>query len=372
MKVRIPRWARILMECALLGALVLLFARVLDWKDIGDILRRITLRVVITIIAFQLLLQAMGTFQWSLILREAGIHRGPWHTFWSRVSGFAITYLTPSMYFGGEPVRASVYKDCTMSYERLYATIALDKYIELSSKFPCIIAGFALLVFLIHPGTVLVSVAGVIILVMVGFFVFLLVKLFSSRTFIVTFFKRLIRPLARVNPRIAVRVSRAIKEFARDVHELITRRQTFVLAMGTGVAVALVEVLQTWYILWVISPVWSVSDRSVQSFVIFATVFIQALIGLLPGNLGGMEGTHLVVFSILGIGSTPSLVYTIILRIGQATVTGLGILYIIAWRIRRARSRSMRPPDGSAAAGGAGGGGAEGPRVRDGGRERPG
>jgi len=231
-----------------------------------------------------------------------------------------------------------------MSYQRLYATIALDKYIELSTKFPAIIAGFAFLVFLIHPGTILVAVAGAIILVMTGFFVFLLVKLFSSRTFIVTFFKRVIRPVARMNPRIAVRVMRAMKEFARDVQEIIRRKQTFYLAMGTGVAVSVVEVLQTWYILWVLDPAWNAADRTIQSFVIFATVFIQALVGLLPGNLGGMEGTHLAVFNILGIGSSPSLVYTIILRIGQTAMVGLGILYIIAWRIARARERARGTP----------------------------
>jgi len=48
------------------------------------------------------------------------------------------------MYFGGEPVRASLYKSGQMSYKNIYATIALDKYIELAGKIPCILVGFAL------------------------------------------------------------------------------------------------------------------------------------------------------------------------------------------------------------------------------------
>lgn len=339
MRFRLPRWARVAIELVALGLLVLLFALVLDFKEIQGILRRITYQVVLVVVGFQLFLQIAGTFQWGLILREAGIHRGPWHVFWSRVSGFAVTYLTPSMYFGGEPVRASTYKNCTMSYQRLYATIALDKYIELATKFPCIIAGFAILVFLIHPGTTLVVVAGAMVMGLTGFFVFLMVKLFSSRTFIVTFFKRLISPLARLNPRIAVKVIRAMKEFAQDVAEIIRRKRTFWLALSTGIAVAVVEVMQTWYILRILDPRWPGPDLLIRSFVIFSTVILQALVGLLPGNLGGMEGTHLAIFNVLGIGSARSLVYTIVLRIGQMTMTALGILYIVGWRIRRARMR---------------------------------
>ncbi len=120
----------------------------------------ITPRVLAGIIGFQLVILLIQTFQWGLILREAGIYRGVWWTFWARTSGFALTYLTPSMYFGGEPVRASLYKSPAMSYQKVYATIALDKYIELGGKIPCITVGFSLLVYFVHTGTILIFVVG--------------------------------------------------------------------------------------------------------------------------------------------------------------------------------------------------------------------
>ena len=76
-----------------------------------------------------------------------------------------------------------------------------------------------------------------------------------------------------------------------------------------------------------------------HSFVIYATVLIQHVIAILPGNLGGMEATHLFIFNVLGIGSTRSFVYTIILRIGQLTMVLLGILHILFRRIRKVRAR---------------------------------
>jgi uncharacterized protein (TIRG00374 family) len=343
MRRRLPRWAKIAIEVAALGLLGLLFVRILEREEVPEHLQRITTRTVVGVLAFQLVIQGLATFQWGLVLREAGMFRGPWQAFTARLAGFAVTYLTPSMYFGGEPVRASVYKREGFGYRKLYATIVLDKYIELSTKFPCIIAGFAILVVLIKPSAVLVSGAGAVLAFLLGFFVLLVVRLFDRPDLFTRFVKRLVRPLARFNRRLAVRGIVAMKEFARDVAEIMAHRRVFYLAMLTGVTVAVVEVLQTFFILGELDPSWTAGDRLARSFVIFATVFIQALVGILPGNLGGMEGTHLVIFNVLGIGSARSLIYTIILRIGQMSMVLLGILSIVAWRVRRAERFASVP-----------------------------
>ncbi len=334
MKLRLSRPVKIAIELAALALLVFLFVKVLDFRQVRKYIELITPQVILGILAFQLAVLVIQSFQWALILREAGIYRGIWWTFWSRVSGFALTYLTPSMYFGGEPVRASLYKDGRMSYQKVYATIALDKYIELAGKIPCIVAGFSLLVYFAHTGTVLILVAGTIVFGFVGLFVFLIVKLFSSRTFIITFFKRVLRPLSRLNPSLSGKVLRALEEFATHVHDIIGRRKIFYLAMLASFFVAVIEVLQTWYILFVLGH-----PSLPNSLVIFSTVVVQGLIGLLPGNIGGMEGTHLFIFNLLQIGSNPSLVYTIILRIGQMSMVLLGLLNIFAWRVDRVRVR---------------------------------
>jgi uncharacterized protein (TIRG00374 family) len=334
MKVRLSRPVKIALEVAALALLVLLFVKVLDPRKLRMYMELITPQVVTGILTFQLAILVTQTFHWALILREAGIYRGFWWTFFARVSGFALTYLAPAMYFGGEPVRAGLYKDPFMSYEKVYATIALDKYIELGAKIPFIVAGFSLLVYFVHTGTVLIIVAGSIVLAFIGLFVFLIVKLFSSRTFIVTAFKRPLRLLARVNPRLAVKVLISIREFARDVHQIIRRRRIFYVALAAGVLVALVEVFQTYYLLFVLGH-----PSVPNSVVIFSTVVVQSLIGLLPGNIGGMEGTHLFIFNLLHIGSTASFVYTLLLRLGQMTMVLLGLGFIFIWRLERVRVR---------------------------------
>jgi len=334
MKLPVNRTVRIAIEIVVLAFLALLFLRVLDFQHLREYFSLITLQVIGGVLVFQVAILVLHTVQWDLILREAGIAQGLWKTFWARTSGFALTYLTPSMLFIGEPVRAALYKTEVMSNKVVYATIALDKYIELVTKLPCITAGFALLIILARPSMALIVACGALLAIFFAFFIFLMAKLFTSQTFIVGFFGRLARQLQRFSPRLAAALVRMVNEFSADLHAIIRRKKAFVLAMLAGIAITVIEVFQTFYILGVLGH-----QSLPHSFVIYATVLIQHVIAILPGNLGGMEATHLFIFNVLGIGSTRSFVYTIILRIGQLTMVLLGILHILFRRIRKVRAR---------------------------------
>ena len=332
MKFVFSKRLRIAIEIVILGLLALLFLHVLNFRRLQEYISLINLEVIFGVLLFQLAIQFLHAVQWELILHEAGIARGLWRTFWARISGFAITYLTPSVTFAGEPVRATLYKDSSMRYGIVYATVALDKYIELFTKLPCIAVGFSFLIFLAHPGRALIVVAGCILLGFFGFFIFLAAKLLGGGQFIVRLFRRLLSPLERFKPDILAKIIQALTEFSTSLHEIIRRRRTFYFAMLTGIAIAVIEVLQTYYILGVLD-----NPNLTQSFVIYATVLIQHAIAFLPGNLGGMEATHLFIFNVLGIGSTRSFVYTIILRLGQLTMVLLGFMYVLIRRIERVR-----------------------------------
>ncbi len=73
------------------------------------------------------------SLSWWIILRAYGVRVSWWATWRARVCGFAITYLTPSMYLGGEP--ASVYliareQQGASPATRIVATILVAKLLE--------------------------------------------------------------------------------------------------------------------------------------------------------------------------------------------------------------------------------------------------
>jgi uncharacterized membrane protein YbhN (UPF0104 family) len=103
----IGRPAKIVIEVLLLAALVVLFVVILDPKQLREYLLRVTLSSILGLLVFQFAIHTVGMLQWVVLLRQSGIRTSAWQVFRARLSGCAVTSLTPSAYFGGETVRAA-------------------------------------------------------------------------------------------------------------------------------------------------------------------------------------------------------------------------------------------------------------------------
>ncbi len=329
MRKRTAKCLRIAVEAVALSAVLFLFLRSLDMNELLKGAALITPGVVIGIIAFQTAILALGTACWAVLLREAGIYRGPWRAFLARASGFSVTYLTPSASFGGVPARALTYADSSMRGETLYATIAVDTFIEVAGKIPCIAVGL-LIAPLIIPGMAAGAIAGAAALALAAAFTFLSVKALAGKAFLLKVSRRMAGIISRISPKAAAKFAKTMEVFSADMDAIVRNRKVLLLAFLLAVGIALVEVLQTFFILGVLGE--AGLDRS---FVIFASVLFQAVFGVLPGNLGGMEGTHAFVFTLLGMGSAAGIVYTVILRLGQTVMVLLGLLNILFGRIAK-------------------------------------
>lgn len=71
------------------------------------------------------------TLSWIVIMRGYGVVAPSAGSLGARISSFAVSYLTPSMHFGGEPVRALlIQKQSNASYTRAFATIATERIVS--------------------------------------------------------------------------------------------------------------------------------------------------------------------------------------------------------------------------------------------------
>ncbi|MGA2974462.1 MAG: lysylphosphatidylglycerol synthase transmembrane domain-containing protein [Spirochaetia bacterium] len=330
MKRKISKPIKIVIEVLLLAGIVALFIVVLDPQQLKNYLLRVTLWSILGLLAFQFAIHIIGAAQWVVLLRESGIRANPWRVFWARLSGCAITSLTPSAYFGGEPVRAAMLKDESMNYRQLFATIAVDKYIELFTKFPIAVTGFGCLIFLAHPSQTLVIISSFFVAFFFAIFFLIMVKLFQGGDFIMRFFKRILRPLTKFRPRLAVKIIHPIRGFTRSVAHLFKSRRAFYLAMSLGILLSVAELFQYTYVLSVLG-IFSVPDAAI---IFFGHVFL-GIFSFIPGNVGSMEGVFLFVFALLGLGSDRSLIFSMIMRIGQLVMVALGVANIMVSRIRK-------------------------------------
>jgi glycosyltransferase 2 family protein len=324
------RPARIVIEVLLLAALVVLFVVILDPNKLREYFQRVTLTSILGLLVFQLAIHSVGMLQWEVLLRQSGIRAGAWRVFRARLSGCAVTSLTPSAYFGGEPVRAALLKDQTTTYRQLFATIAVDKYIELFTKFPLAVLGFGFLILRGNPGTALVVISSLFVTFFLAVFLLLMVRLFQGGDFIVRFSKRVLRPITRVRPRLAVKIIHPVRDFTRSVAHLIKSRRVFYRAMSLGLLLSLVELAQYYYVLAVLG-IFSVGSAAI---IFFGHVFL-GIFSFIPGNVGSMEGVFLFVFTLLGLGSDRSLIFSMIMRIGQLVMAALGVANIVASRITK-------------------------------------
>ena len=326
----LTRPVRILIEAVLIGGLVALFIVILDPQRLQEDFGRVTLVSLLGLLGFQVGIHTMGMLQWLVLLRQAGIRAGPWKVFRARLSGTAITSLTPAASFAGEPVRGALLKDRATTYRRVFATIAVDKYIELFTKFPVGALGFGFLIARAHPSGALVAVSTLFVVFFLGIFLLLMVRLFQGGDFIVRFFKRLVRPLARVRLRAAAKVIHVIRDFTRGVAHLIRSRRAFYLAMMLGILLSVVELSQYAYVLWVLG-IFSVGNAAI---LYFSHLFV-GVVGFIPGNVGTMEGMFLFAFALLGLGSNRSLIFSVILRIGQLVMVALGLANLVVSRLTK-------------------------------------
>ena len=328
------RTARIVIEVLLLAALVVLFVVILDPKQLREYLLRVTLRSILWLLVFQLAIHTVGMLQWVVLLRQSGVRTGAWEVFRARLSGCAVTSLTPSAYFGGEPVRAALLKDPTMTYRQLFATIAVDKYIELFTKFPVAVLGFGFLILSANPGRTLVVLSSLFVVFFLSLFLLLMVRLFQGGDFIMRIFKRALHPVTRLRPRLAVKIIHPVRDFTRSVAQIIKSRRAFSLALSLGLLLSVVELTQYYYVLAVLG-IFSIRNAAI---IFFGHVFL-GIFSFIPGNVGSMEGVFLFVFTLLGLGSDRSLIFSMIMRIGQLVMVALGVANILVSRITKGVSK---------------------------------
>jgi glycosyltransferase 2 family protein len=330
MKRAVSRPLKIVIEVLLLAGLVVLFIVLLDPRQLRQYILRITLPSLLGLLVFQVAIHTVGMLQWVVLLRQSGIRASAWQVFRARLSGCAVTSLTPSAYFGGEPVRAALLKDPSMTWRQVFATIAVDKYIELFTKFPVAVLGFGFLIFRANPGETLVIISSVFVGVFLAIFLFLMVRLFQGGVFIVGLFKALLRPVTRVRPRLAVKIFHPVRDFTRSVEHLIKSRRVFYLAMSLGLLLSVVELLQYAYVLSVLG----ISSLADAAIIFFGHVFL-GIFSFIPGNVGSMEGVFLFVFALLGLGYDRSLIFSMMMRMGQSVMVALGVANIVASRLIR-------------------------------------
>ncbi|MCX7751060.1 MAG: flippase-like domain-containing protein [Candidatus Bipolaricaulota bacterium] len=292
---------------------------------------------------------ATWSLSWYVLLRGAGIPI-PWHrTVAPLLAGYTVTYLTPSMYLGGEPVRAYwVARDQGVPTARVMGTVVVER----------MLSGFSVLAFasigavftLVSPGVSLAD-KGAVALILGSLYLLLgiaLVLLARRARWLSRPLSWLARRLPRY-PRL-LRAAGHVAEMEDEIHRAFTRyRGPTLLAFALQLLSVFTSYLRP-------QIFFHFTRRSLFTFPELSlyftlSLFVNGFLWITPGGFGVTDGGRSAILSLLGISWSGAVAFNVVYRFVDLLLVGVGAQLLLGRglvRLRRGRVTVAvdPPPDG--------------------------
>ncbi len=258
-----------------------------------------------------ILIMVVGGISWQIILRAYGHYLPFWDVLKIKTIGFAVSYLTPSMYVGGEPIRIYLLgKKYGVSMTRIGATVVVDKFLELGAGLFYILMGsifvliryslpWQLFVILVFINAALV---GVMVLLLVGF-------VWRTRPF-----STVVALVGKVKPfKKIVRIAMpTVLRLEREIYSAFGKYgkktlRAFFLNLLIGGLVFVKPAIFFYFL----NTLFNLS----QLALLFALTHLLLALQFTPGALGIFEWGEVGIFGLIGVKSERALAYSLMVRI---------------------------------------------------------
>lgn len=296
----------------------------------------------LTVVANEALSFLAWVLSWSILLRGAGIFL-PWKKVLSpMLAAAAVTYLTPSAYFGGEPVRVYwVAKETGRSLAHVTATVVVERLFAGASLLA--FAGIGGFFAFLSPTLSLTDkgAMGLGFVLMAAFLALGVVSFTGHRQWL----SRSLRALGRLIPwrGTLARLSVSAAEMENQIHQVFSRcpGHALIALVLQLVTVFLHYIRPQVFLHFTNQPLFGFSQLS-----LFFTlnVFIGAFLWLTPGGLGLADGGRVGVFKLLGISLPSAFAYSILFRFVEFIRVGIGLYLLMQQGLLHWRSGRLAVP----------------------------
>lgn len=260
--------------------------------------------------------------KWRLILKAYGHNIRFSRLLVFKLAGWAVSYLTPSLFVGGEPVRAyMVKKEEKVPWSKALSSIIVDKALEGTIGSFVILLGIIFLFF----RKLLTGGIRIFLLVLIVFFIYVLFRFYSKNlkgqgfmTSVLCFFR-----LDKL------RIFRAWKERISDFDQSLSslfrdHKKTFFLGLIISCLSCALTLLRYKAIVYFLGL-----DVSLyQIIIIYALTILVVVIPFIPGAFGTYESVQAFSFAILGFGAQTGVTCIFIMRVMDLILVGLGLVFL--------------------------------------------
>ena len=300
--------------------------------------------LVVLDVAAALLFWALS---WKTLLSSLGIRVRWGRLLGSLASGFAVSYITPSAYLGGEPVRVMLVGSDRKAVTEITATVVVERILAaISTVLFASMGGFFVAVSpRISPFTkraLLFSLGGLV--------------LFSF--FLLWAFVRNYRPLTRIfeglsglfpKTKFFSKAIEKIREVEETAHHVFSKRPLYaLLAFVFQSLTVFCNYIRPQIFFGFGQGNWLSFPQ--LSLYFSLNVMISTFFWVTPAGLGIAEGGRMAILRIVGIPPHGAVAFALTFRFLELSFVGIGVGYLIHRGVgflgRKAIRGDPRPPDG--------------------------
>ena len=320
------------------------------WRRIFAEMRALGVAGITGIVGSVLLAMAAWTLSWWIILRTYGIRLPLPQVIGARLSGYAISYLTPTLYFGGEPVRALMVTGRTNApTTRVFATVFLER----------LLGGMSMILFILVGSFFAISSPALpwpekrLLIAGVGFVTFWILVGLVDFAWNLKWISRIVRLLGVPFRRWRDPLGRAadkVSETEDEIHFAFTTHWR-----GTVLAF-LVQLLATFFVYMRPQVFFFFSSGQVFTFPQLSLLFTLTVILLsfflwiTPGGIGTGEAAIIGIFHLVApsVSKQGAVAFSLMFKFAESILVAIGLYYLaqrgIA-RIGRRRAPILEPRD---------------------------
>lgn len=282
---------------------------------------------------------------WWVILRSYGIRLPLRVIIGARLAGYAVSYLTPTLYFGGEPVRALlVAGKSDAPTTRIFATIVVERFL----------GGLSMIVFILMGSFYALSSSQIpsserrLLASAIGFVTFWILIGLVNFAGNFKWISRVIRLLGKPFPHWKTALEKAankVSETEDEIHYAFTRHWKGTLAAFFLQTVATFFVYTRPQFFFLFSA--GIHLTFPQLSLIFTfTIMLSFFLWITPGGLGTAEAALVGVFALVIplVTSAGVVAYSLIFKFTESIFVAVGMAYLAKRGIQSMRNLSGPDP----------------------------
>jgi uncharacterized protein (TIRG00374 family) len=284
-----------------------------------------------------LLILLIDAASWQIILKSYGQCIPFRDILATKIIGFVVSYLTPSMYFGGEPVRAYlISKKHDLSITKVGASVVVNRFLELGAGLFFIYLGSIwTLVEYELPLQLSVVMVVVNVLMGLGMAALLISFIYENRLFtnLANFLSRwnpLSKAVEKVKPHISKMEGEVFLVFRKH------RRETLVAFALNFLAGSLIF-LKPAIFFYFLGIIFKLSQLSL----LFALTHLILILQVTPGALGVFELGEVAIYGLVGVEAQKALAFSLMVRITDAVVIAIALFLALHFGLNRLWGRKQ-------------------------------